>query len=205
MKRSTKNVEVQSSTKKDKVDNEKSKIPQLNEDVIGIILRHVIQKHQNYVSKKFEVIAQHFNDIAGIPIQNRPSFIHAYQSTYDVYFSKEYYGEFSWTKQNPNLDIRHFAWPDALETNTKRLVHHAELKMFPNVKLEIGFNMPLERYILSNRELDLMLETFKHFACIAPMATLDGFVKPADYIEYLRSSLDHRGSLLAEKLEEIKI
>ena len=42
-------IETWSQTKKEKL--EESEIPQLNEDVLGIILRHVIRKHQNHVQK----------------------------------------------------------------------------------------------------------------------------------------------------------
>ena len=67
-------------------------------------------------------------------------------------------------KCDQNLDYHNFSWPDSLKTNSQRLIHHAELKMFPNAGMDIS--IPLERYISSNRELDLMLETFKHYEII---------------------------------------
>ena len=38
---------------------EKLKIPQLNEDVLGIILKHTIEKQQEYVLNTYEIIEDH--------------------------------------------------------------------------------------------------------------------------------------------------
>ena len=62
MKRAIENVQAE--TKKKKLDNNESKIPQLNEDVIGIILRHVVRKQKIHIAKKSVIIRNHFNELS---------------------------------------------------------------------------------------------------------------------------------------------
>ena len=175
MKRAKEKVELKSliQTKKEKLDCEECKIPQLNEDVMGIILRLVVQKQQKHVVRNVEVIGNHFSD---------------------PYDPKDFF-EISFKDKNLGYNI---SWPETLKTNSRRLVHHAKLKMFPNVKMSI--KKPLNG-IVSNRELDLMLETFKHFDCIVDH--LLGPMKPVEYICRQRKFLNHR-LLFVKKLEEIK-
>ena len=46
-------MKTRSQTKKEKLANEARKIPQLNEDVLGIILDHVVDKQQRRILRLF--------------------------------------------------------------------------------------------------------------------------------------------------------
>ena len=158
-------------TKKEKLDN-KTEIPQLNEDVMGVILQHVFRGQRESVER----------------------------SMHRTYLVKKL------IKRDENLDLCHFAWPESLKTNSQRLIHHAELKMFPNVKLGIHADYEDEndedyfydkydndlQLLLevesADKELDSMLETFKHFDCI--VARPFGSIKPADFIQKQRALRD---------------
>ena len=52
-------MRTRSQTKKEKLDKEKTKIPQLNEDVLGIILKHVVKKERRHIIQTLNIILQH--------------------------------------------------------------------------------------------------------------------------------------------------
>ena len=56
------------------------KIPKLNEDIFGIILKHVIRMEQDRVMKSFEVISNHFGHGEDY-----------YSTPYYSYYSTPYY------------------------------------------------------------------------------------------------------------------
>ena len=177
MKRAIENIQAE--TKKKKLDNNQSKIPQLNEDVIGIILRHVVRKQKIHIAKKFAIIKDHFKRL----------------------YHQDNLGSwetFVLVRRSSDLDPYYFKWPESLKTNSQRLVHHSKIKMFPNIKIDIY--IPLDHYIVSNRQLDLMLETFKHFNGVVGPSCAGS---PAEFIRENRNFFNYRHTLV-DKLEEIK-
>ena len=54
-------MKTRSQTKKEKLDNQKPKVPQLNEDVLGIILKYVVQKQQKYMVETYKIIRKHLD------------------------------------------------------------------------------------------------------------------------------------------------
>ena len=165
-----------SQTKKRKLDIEETNIPQLNEDVLGVILKHVVRKHQIHARKIVNVIVDHHKPL-------------------------------KLEKDDQNLNLHHFAWPKSLKSNSQRLVHHAELKMLPNVTIKMVL-FSFEEYISSNRELDLMWEAFKHIGYVHSFFNqfspqFNGKMKPAEYFKMLRDYLHERGSFV-EKLEAVQ-
>ena len=165
-------------TEKEKLDN-RTEIPRLNEDVMGVILQHVFRGQRERVERNMKY--QTYNK-------------------YEMYLVKKL------IKRDENLDLRHFAWPESLKTNSQRLIHHAELKMFPNVKLGLHADYEDEndedyfydkydndlqlllKVESADKELDSMLETFKHFDCI--VARPFGSIKPAEFIQKQRTLRD---------------
>ena len=49
-------MKTRSQTKKEKLNNKKRKIPQLNEDVLGIILKHVVKKQRKHILETVELL-----------------------------------------------------------------------------------------------------------------------------------------------------
>ena len=54
-------MKTRSQTRKEKHDHQKPKVPQLNEDVMGIILKHVMRKEKKYMMETYWIIQNHFN------------------------------------------------------------------------------------------------------------------------------------------------
>ena len=176
-------MKTRNQNKRQKVVKQERKIPQLTEDVMGIILKHVIQKHQIQAVETVEVIVEHFQ---------------RFMSQYG-----QCHCNFGFEQRNEYLHKYNFEWPKSLKTNSQRLVHHAELKMLPNMGIVLHF--PLESYISSNRELDLIWEAIKHFDQVRTrncISIIRGKMKPAEFIQKLRDHL-RKNISLTEKLEAI--
>ena len=122
-------------------DNEKLKIPQLNEDVLGIILKHTVEKQQEYVWHTYKIIEDHLNIL--LEVQNDVIDV-------DTSFAD---GEFNSVQ-----------WPDDLNSNSRRLVYHTKAKLFPTYKLILPPKM--DDIIKTRREMDLLWATLKHFGTI---------------------------------------
>ena len=121
-------MRTRSQAKKQKLDNEKRKIPQLNEDVLGIILKHVVKKQQKHVLDIIAVIEDHLDP--------------------DRYMLKKY--------EHHSSEIK---WPNYLDSNSRRLIHHTNVKLFPNY--ELIFPGSIENHIKSKRDSDLLWNTVK--------------------------------------------
>ena len=52
-------------------------------------------------------------------------------------------------------------WPDYLDSNSRRLIHHTKVKLFPDYYVRIPKD--IEVLMQSKRDLDLLWQTFKHF------------------------------------------
>ena len=49
-------METRSQTKKEKLDNKKRKVPQLNEDILGIILKYVVKKQRKHILETVKLL-----------------------------------------------------------------------------------------------------------------------------------------------------
>ena len=99
-------MRTRSQAKKEKLDNEKPKIPQLNEDVFRIILKHVIKKQRKHVLKAFIILDDEMEDLITFDTEDG----------FDVWDVSSYRIE----------------WPDHLNSNVRRLVHHTHVMLFPH-------------------------------------------------------------------------
>ena len=166
-------MKTRSQAKKEKLDKVESKVPQLNEDVLGIILKHVIKKHQVHLLETIGVIEDHVvMSILISPIV-------------------------CWT------NLENFEWPEYLESNSRRLIHHTNVKLFPDCTLTVPNR--IERHIKSKRDLDLLWETLKHFGeiCFWTRDMDDSFDEEtaAEFFQRLWRRLQGP-TQLARKLEE---
>ena len=112
---------------------QKRKIPQLNEDVLEIILNHVIKKQKKHALDTVTIIDDHFD--------------------LDGYMLSEF-----------NRYSREIKWPDYLDTNMRRIIHHTSVKLFPYC--ELRFPNIIENHVKTKRDLDLLWRTIKHFDSI---------------------------------------
>ena len=168
------------------------KIPKLNEDIFGIILKHVIRMEQDRVMKSFDVISNHFG--------------HS-----EDYYSTSYYScrPFHQYLLSNDTDIsdRHVQWPKQLESNSQRLVYHSNIKLFSNYYYENDH--PLQNLITSHEALGSILETYKHFSYVFNYhpGIRYGKMSPGQFIQELRNHL-YAGKLssssLVEKLKKVK-
>ena len=99
-------MRTRSQAKKEKL--EKQKVPQLNNDVLGIILKHVIKKQKKHIMDTVAVIENYLDPDEYVLVGRGPS-------------------RFSG-------DIK---WPDYLNTNHRRLAYHTKVKLFRNYGLNI--------------------------------------------------------------------
>ena len=130
-------MKTRSQTRKEKAGNLNRKIPKLNEDVLGIILKHVVLEEQNQIMKRFRVIQKHFDLLLTGPDDGLE------------------------TGYIPDRYDDHVEWPDYLDSNGRRLMHHTNVKLFRNRELIIHDNFI--SHVTSKRELNLLWKTFKHF------------------------------------------
>ena len=164
---------------------EKQKIPRLNEDVFGIILQHVIKKQRDRVMTSLKFIGNHFDGCEDM---------YDYCTKRDncLYYHDKSLGDY-------------VEWPHQIETNSQRLVYHTKIKLFPNIYFEN--QQPLHNMISSSRELDLLLETFRHFSYVfnCHCDLTHGEMTPTEFIQELQDHLDTRESrsrFLVELLEK---
>ena len=129
-------MKTRSQTKKEKAGILDRKIPQLNEDVLGIILKHVVQKEQREIMKSFEVIRKHFY-----------WFLESDDKLHTAYISDRCPDQVE--------------WPDYLNSNSRRLIHHTNVKLLWS--REILIHAIFMFHVPSKRQLDLLWKTFKHF------------------------------------------
>ena len=171
-------MKTRSQTKKEKLEKENEKIPQLNEDVLGIILKHVVRMETNEVLKSFEVIKEHYSQF--LHPDDGPGIIHT-----------------------PFLN--HVEWPNYLDSNSRRLVYHTKAKLLSNRKLSVHEQFDL--HVTSKAELNLLWKTFKHFPWVRHTMFGDNgdddywYLRMAFYFQILWRKIRIRGSLF-EKLKQ---
>ena len=154
-------MRTRSQTKKQKLDNENRKIPQLNEDVLGIILKHVVEKQQFYVHKTYD--------------------------TMDGYWIGKYWAKTGQTFDIENLpekpSVEEINWPDYLDSNSRRIVYHTDVKMFPDCSLVVPDWFLLKNHFKTKRDLDMLWKLAKNFHSIRywNMST-DGYHDAATFL-----------------------
>ena len=126
-------MKTRSQTKKEKLIQENPQIPQLNEDILGIILKHVVEKQQNHVMETCEFIDEY---ACASPITYKPN---------------------NW---------RGVKWPVYLDSNSRRLVYHTQVKLLPNhhILVHESGSLSIYKHIKSKRDLDILWMTLKHFS-----------------------------------------
>ena len=70
-------------------------------------------------------------------------------------------GHCTWPIEEIEISLEEIVWPDYLNSNSRRLIHHTNVKLFPNCVLIVPCS--IERFFKTKRELDLLWKTFKHF------------------------------------------
>lgn len=133
-------MRTRSQAKKEKLDKEKPKVPQLNEDVFRIILKHVIKKQRKHVITNFIILDDEMEDLIIFePVDG-----------FDLRSASAYRIE----------------WPDYLNSNIRRLIHHTNVKLFPHSIIKV--DRKIERLIKSKQDLDTLWDTFKYyrFVCL---------------------------------------
>ena len=133
-------MKTRSQAKKEKLDKVESKVPHLNEDVLGIILKHVVQNQKAYVLETIDIIEDHVGESIFI---------------YEPFV--------------PSPSVESAEWPNYLDSNSRRLIHHTTSKLFPDCKLIIPNK--IEMYVKSKRDLDLLWKTMKNFGAICLLIT----------------------------------
>ena len=159
--------------------SEKLKIPRLNEDVFGIILKHVIQKQRLQVMISLRFIVNHFED----DLED----VYDYCTESDISPIEE-----RLCYHDTNLrDV--VQWPHQLKSNSQRLVYHTKIKLYSNLYFEN--DLPFPNLISSMEELDMLWETFKHFSNVFnyPDEIMGhGMMTPIEFIQKLRKHLKMR-------------
>ena len=159
--------------------NERQKVPKLNEDVFGIILKHVIQREQVKVKSSFVFIGNHFGGCENCLLDN-----------FCPCDRNKSLGNCIFTIDE-GLDDN-VQWPRQLKSNSQRLVYHTKIKLLSNTYCEN--ELPLSVLISSEEELDMIWETFKHFAYILNrhQSMKRGIMSPTEFVQELRDHLDTR-------------
>ena len=168
-------MKTRSQSRKEKLDNESRKIPQLNEDVLGIILKYVMKEEENFIYKNFTLIDEYCDNQIAIldPLE----------------------GCCKW----PSND--EIEWPDYLYSNSRRLIHHTNVKLFPNCVLTVPNR--IEIFFKTKRELDLLWRTFKHFGDVRFWTDAFGSQQTAaKFLQNLLSTIQ-RPSQLVRRLEDL--
>ena len=165
-------MKTRSQTRKEKHDHQKRKVPQLNEDVLGIILQHVMRKEQEYVSETNSIVLDHF-----------------------------WYARLR--KRQSSNDIE---WPDYLNSNSRRLVHHTYVKLFPGYTLAVNRHISFHKHVNSKRDLDILWKTLRHYGAITLQNNVFGedceddhdIMTPAEFFRRLWDWIRPTSSLIRE-------
>ena len=125
---------TRSQIKEEKTGNEKPNVPQLNEDILGIILKYAVQKEQEYIFVNYAMLDE-FSD-----------------------------WEFDHSDPCSRPSVQEIEWPDYLGSNSRRLIHHTNVKLFSNCTLT--FPNKIQKEFKTKRDLDILWSTLKHFGAI---------------------------------------
>ena len=108
-------------------------IPQLNEDVLGIILKHAVQMEQKRVYEDAAMLAKYTKLPVGYILPDM-------------------------------VMLQKIEWPDYLDSNSRRLTHHTNVKLIPNCILALPNK--LRKELKTKHDLDVLWKTLKHFGTI---------------------------------------
>ena len=150
-------------TKKEKLASQKPKIPRLNEDILGIILDHVVRKEQRNIIEAVSEIEDHF-------IFERPGL------TMDEGITV--------MSRTEGVALDQVIWPDYMDSNSRRLIHHTQVKLLPNLKLSI--HQAFSFRVTTKRELDKYWKVFKNFGLIIHRFGDGGRHEELDAAAYIR-------------------
>ena len=153
---------------KEKLDKGKPKIPRLNEDVIGIILKHVVEKQQRHILDTIECMREHLAS----PLMSERK--------------KQKLITFFCDDPSPNhLKIE---WPDYLYSNSRRLINHTKVMLFPAYEVRLPKEVEILKLMKTRQDLDLLWQTLKHFEEIS----FFNCVHDENYEYYDKESLPNR-------------
>ena len=148
---------------KEKLEDEKPKTPRLNEDVLGIILKFVVKKEQrNIIESVFDIECSLMLEHPGLKMEE----------------------DIEVRSRSEGVDLDHVIWPDYLHSNSRRLIHHTNVKLFPNRELTIHKALTLR--ITRKRELDEFWKAAKHFGLVLHMLDDRGNLEELDVAVYFR-------------------
>ena len=156
-------MKTRSQTKKEKLESQKPKIPRLNEDILGIILDHVIRKEQRKIKEAVFDIEEHF-------ILERPGL------SMDE--------EITVMSRTEGIALDHVIWPDYMDSNSRRLINHTQVKLFPNRELSI--HQAFSFRVTTKRELDTYWKVFKNFGLVIHRFRDGGRYEELDAAAYIR-------------------
>ena len=175
-------MKTRSQTKKEKLTkaNEARKIPQLNEDVLGIILDYVVAKEQSRILRTINTIQNHCKET----IDRK--------------------GQFYWSFDSPTYETSHTVhWPDHLDSNSRRLIHHTKVKLFPNFHLTMDER--LKFHIASKQELDFLWQSMKNCGSVCfHWRDIHKRITPAKYFKELWDKIQAQRSLIEHLEEKLK-
>ena len=156
-------MKTRSQTKKEKLENQNSKIPRLNEDILGIILDHVIRKEQRNIIEAVFDIEQHFMfERPGLTMEE----------------------EITVMSRTEEVALDQVIWPDYMDSNSRRLIQHTQVKLFPNRELSI--HQAFSFRVTTKRELDTYWKVFKHFGLVIHRFGYGGRHEELDTAAYIR-------------------
>ena len=135
-------MRTRSQAKQEKLDRENPPIPQLNEDIFGVILKHVLAKQKDYIMDTMIILDDNLGDSEGDLIRFTKE---------DGFIAESY------------LAYR-IDWPDYLNSNIRRLIYHTSIKLFPHDVINI--ERKIESLIKSRQDLDILWGTFKYFGFV---------------------------------------
>ena len=137
-------MRTRSQTKKLKLDNENPKIPELSEDILGIILKHVVAKEQDHIYGTYLMM--------------------------DEYWVTKYWTKtgqtFDLTNASKRPSFEEIEWPDYLDSNSRRLIHYTKVKLCPKCTLVVPDLFLLKKHFKTKRDLDILWRTAKNFGSI---------------------------------------
>ena len=157
-------MKTRSQTRKENLEKENRKVPRLNEDIFGIILKHVVRKEQENIMDRHCLIRDHFMVFGLEPGLSTDEDLDVTSSS-----------------REPSLYVK---WPDYLNSNSRRLVHHTNVKLLWdfNLSMHAGFNL----HVTTKEELDSIWKTFKHFGGVELREDFDYCGEPLPIWYYFR-------------------
>ena len=173
--------------KKVKLDNQN--IPQLNEDIFGIILKYAVRMEQEHVFEGFAMLDEysqgaflvqieksyseilssvknfHFDQLKICYMRVSYIFKSGHQNRFQPKLSENHpkYSEWQVDHSDPcsRPSVHEIQWPGYLDSNSRRLIHHTNVKLFS--KCTLTFPNKLRKEFNTKHDLDVLWKTLKHF------------------------------------------